>query len=442
VTDRGLSETRATPDRLRTTRLAPAGRHTRYMLAAYLRHVFIVTAGLLAIALTIDLWPQLQKVEATVTSTDPLATLWAILRFSGLRAPDLIIPFVPFATFLGVVWTEIALTQSRERMLVWNSGRSPVQCLPPVVALGLLLGAADFTLDAYLRPAAMEVQMRERLGTRGELFDRTRTEDSRWIALDRGRRGLVRGQIVYGPPVALRDVTIYKLDGRGHLQEADTAVLATPVGKDNLWVLHDGRFWIPRQVPAADEGAAFGTSQSDAEMQTAFVQRTISLDLNQLWLNNRGIYPQYLPMGVLSALARTRGGAFPVEAYRTRLQVKYSELVLPGAMALLASCLSMLLFVYRVSAPAIVGTLLAGYLAHFGTKAMLLMGENRYINAYVAGWLVPVGLAYAIWEVLRVIERRRRNPARAINDPGSSEGIEDASLRWTPDELELGQEEV
>jgi lipopolysaccharide export LptBFGC system permease protein LptF len=412
------------------------------MLAAYLRHVFIVTAGLLAIALTIELWPQLQKVEASVTSAVPLATLWAVLRFSGLRAPDLIIPFVPFATFLGVLWTEIVLTQSRERMLVWNSARSPLQCLPPVVALGLLLGVADFTLDAYVRPAAMAVQMRERLGTRGELFDRTRTEDSRWIALDRGRRGLVRARIVYGPPVALRDLTIYRLDGGGRLLEADTAVLATP-GGDNRWVLHDGRFWIPKAGSSADEGATFGTSGSDADMQTYFERRTVSLNLNRLWLSNRGIYPQYLPLGVLRALAGTRGGTFVREGYRTRLQVKYSELLLPGLMALLASCLSMLFFVYSVSAPAIVGTLLAGYLAHFGTKATLLMGENNYLNPYVAGWLVPVALAFAVWEILRFIDATR-HPMEEADDAAAPEDIEDASLRWTRDasELELGREEV
>ena len=44
--------------------LAPFGRHSRYMLAGYLRHVLIVTSILLAIALTIDLWPQFQDVAA------------------------------------------------------------------------------------------------------------------------------------------------------------------------------------------------------------------------------------------------------------------------------------------------------------------------------------------------------------------------------------------
>src|SRR4029077_614948 len=47
---------------LRAIHLSPAGRHTQYMLAGYLRHVFMVTSVLLAIALTIDLWPQLHLI--------------------------------------------------------------------------------------------------------------------------------------------------------------------------------------------------------------------------------------------------------------------------------------------------------------------------------------------------------------------------------------------
>ena len=91
-------------------RISAWGEHTRYMLAAYLRHVFIVTGALLAIALTIDLWPQLANVEASA-GTGFVPGLWAVMRFAGLRAPDLIIPFFPFATFLGVVWTEVLLTE-------------------------------------------------------------------------------------------------------------------------------------------------------------------------------------------------------------------------------------------------------------------------------------------------------------------------------------------
>jgi lipopolysaccharide export LptBFGC system permease protein LptF len=91
------------------------------MLGAYLRHITMVIAALMTIALTIDLWPQVP-----LFSGDPLHVVIAIARLAVLRLPDLLPPFVPFATFLGVVWRRECLTESRERLLIWNSGRSPL----------------------------------------------------------------------------------------------------------------------------------------------------------------------------------------------------------------------------------------------------------------------------------------------------------------------------
>ena len=103
--------------------LNPFGLHTRYMLGAYLRHTLMVAAALMTIALTIDLFPQV----ALLHETGVMAVV-AIARLVALRLPDLLPPFIPFATFLGVVWAESAFTESRERLLVWNSGRSPLLC--------------------------------------------------------------------------------------------------------------------------------------------------------------------------------------------------------------------------------------------------------------------------------------------------------------------------
>ena len=385
------------------------GQHTRYMLAAYLRHVFTVTGALLAIALTIDLWPQLANVEASAHDTGFVPVLWAVVRFAGLRAPDLIIPFFPFATFLGVVWTEVLLTESRERLLVWNSGRSPAHCLMPVVLLGAIVGVTDFVMDAYLRPAFMEIQIREKLGSRGEEFARVREgAPVTWIALDRGRQGLLKARVVKSVPVTFRDLTLYRFDRDGLLTEVDTATSATPNDPDH-WTLWNGKLW-KTNPPSPEEGATHFTIGTAPELQTPFSQKKVALDVNRLWLANRGISVQYLPLSVVSTLAFAKGGSFRSDDFRTHLEAKYSELLLPGEMALLAACLAMLLIPYRTSTPALVWTLLAGYLAHFATKAMLLLGSNGYADAFLAGWLVPAALALAIALVMRRIEAQRRAP--------------------------------
>ncbi|HUO98664.1 MAG TPA: LptF/LptG family permease, partial [Rhizomicrobium sp.] len=114
------------------------------MLAQYLAHVLLVASVLLAIALTIDLWPQFEIVMNRQGGAGPLAAIWNVVEFSALRTPWLIAPFLSFATFLGVLWTEVIHTRSGERMLIWNSGRSPLQCLAPVLLLGLILGSTEF----------------------------------------------------------------------------------------------------------------------------------------------------------------------------------------------------------------------------------------------------------------------------------------------------------
>ena len=395
---------------LHKSHFSPAGRHTRYMLAGYLRHVFMGTSVLLAVALTIDLWPQFHII-ASGQVHGALVAIWNVLRFSALRTPDLVAPFLPFATFLGVVWTEMVLTQSGERMLVWNSGRSPIQCLPPVILLAAILGAAEFTMDAYLGPAAMAVQMHERLGLDGQRLDRTRRGDNQWIALS---SGLLRAEIEYGPPPVLHHLTFYRRDAAGRLTEVDTATVARRQPRTNLWLMRDGRSWTPEEKPASNETArtTFTPDDSAEDTMAPFTERSVSLNLDPLWLSVFGMETQYLPMHVLQALAPSDRGRQSKGLYRTRLQVLYGEALLPGAMALLAASLSMLLLAYGTPLRALIGIVFVGYLAHFGTKACLLMGQNGYMPPVMAGWLVPVGLLGATLAIFGVIELQRSGAKR------------------------------
>jgi lipopolysaccharide export system permease protein len=391
---------------LRVIRFAPFGRHTRYMLAGYLRHVFLVTSVLLAIALTIDLWPQFYII-AVSHGDGALGAVWSVLRYAALRTPGLVAPFLPFATFLGVLWTEVVHTQSGERMLVWNSGRSPTQCLAPVILLGLILGIGEFAMDAYLGPASMDVQMHERLGLDGQRLDRTRIRDASWIALP---DGLLKTEIEYGPPPILHNLKFFKRDSSGHLTDVDTAAVARQEPGTNLWLMRDGRSWKAENAPSHDgtrqPGVVIGSSTG--ETMVPFAKRTISLDLDPLWLSVYGMQAQYLPLHVLQPLAQSDRDPESRSLYSTRLQVLYGEMLLPGAMALLAASLSMLLLAYSTPAISLVGIIFAGYLAHFGTKACLLMGQTGYMSAVLAGWLVSVSLIGMTLAVLGVMARRTK----------------------------------
>ena len=385
--------------------LAPWGLYSRYMLGAYLRHTMMVSAALMTIALTIDLWPQV-----TLVSGDPVHVVVRLAWLALLRLPDLLPPFLPFATFLGVVWSESAFTESRERLLIWNSGRSPLFCMVPALLAGLILGATLFVVDALLRPAAIHVQIAEKLGREGVRLDRTQSGGSHWIALP---DGLLRAEIEYGPPLKLHNVTIYKLDREGHLAEVDTASLARPLAKDR-WLLERGQSW---HADFTDRGDVLTTSANQEETQTPFERRTVTMVLDESWLRNLGLSPQYLRLGELKTLARAQIMSRDLSAYKTRLQLIFGETLFTCVMALLGAALSMIYFAYETRWFALVTVLLAGYLAHFASKAFILMGEFGYMAPFFAGWLAPILLILALARALYVIQKKRGLGVRLEDTP-------------------------
>jgi lipopolysaccharide export system permease protein len=389
----------------RSTYLAPWGLYSRYMLGAYLRHIMMVTAALMTIALTIDLWPQVP-----LFTGDPLHVIGSLAFLAVLRLPDLLPPFLPFATFLGVVWSESAFTESRERLLIWNSGRSPLFCLVPALLAGLLMGVTVFAVDAWLRPAAIHVQMAQRLGREGIRLDRSQSGGSHWIALP---DGLLRAEIEYGPPVRLRNVTIYKMDSGGHLAEVDTAALARPLSA-NRWLLENGQSW---HADAGDRGDVLTTAPGLEETQTPFARRSVTMTLDELWLRNLGLSPQYLRLGELKALARAPIMSRDLSGYRTRLQLVFGETLFTCVMALLGAALSLIYFAYETRWFALVTVLLAGYLAHFASKAFILMGEFGYMAPFFAGWLAPLLLIVAVAQALYVIQKKRGLGIRLEDTP-------------------------
>jgi lipopolysaccharide export system permease protein len=389
----------------RPVHLTPFGLFSRYMLGAYLRHTMMVSAALMTVALTIDLWPQV-----ALFTGDPLSVILGLAWLAVLRLPDLLPPFMPFAVFLGVVWSESAFTESRERLLIWNSGRSPLFCLMPALFAGLLMGVFLFAVDVFARPAAIHVQMAARLGREGVRLDRSLSGGAHWIALP---DGLLRADIEYGPPVKLHDATIYRLDNEGHLAEVDTAALAEPMGK-GLWRLANGRYW---RADVANRGDVLSTGGAAQEKETPFTSRVIAMNLNDLWLRNLGLSPQYLYLGDLRTLAHAPIMSQDLGGYKTRLQLEFGEVLLTALMALMGAALSLHYFAYATRWFALVAVLLIGYLAHFASKAFILMGEFGYIAPFWAGWLAPLLLLLGLARVLMVLQKKRGLGVRLDNTP-------------------------
>ncbi|HWM60996.1 MAG TPA: LptF/LptG family permease, partial [Rhizomicrobium sp.] len=163
------------------------------------------------------------------------------------------------------------------------------------------------------------------------------------------------------------------------------------------------------------------------ENEVPFSTRTLSMTLDALWLRNLGLSPQYLSLSDLSTLARAPIMSRDLSGYKTRLQTVFGETLFTGMMALLAASLSMLYFAYQTRWFALVAVLLAGYLAHFASKAFILMGEFGYMAPVFAGWLAPLLLAVAVARALYVIQKKRGLGLRLQDTPHYADAVSAAS---------------
>jgi lipopolysaccharide export system permease protein len=361
---------------------APLGLHTRHLVAAYARNTFIVLSGVLVIALSIDLATFLSQVLAKDASANFIHQVFHVVWYILLRCIDQITEFLPLACFLGVVWSEIAHTRSGERLLIQLSGRTPHQCLAPLIIFSVIIGTLQAALLIYLRPSAVMAQTAARLGLYGEIFDRSPTLEQKWIRAD---NIIIHARIEFSAPPALYDVEFYRFNPEGQLQQVVQAASATPVGDDQHWLFNDGESWtLDTRLPSSD---ASSEQLADASNGVRFEHVTIRLDIGAPLLSNFGIQSKYLPAAAYRAISRLHFS--PDSEFRAWAQARYAFPLDAAAMAVMAGGLSLILVGTEVSFFRTTAIVLAGYFAHLLMRLFLLLASHDWMNPIVAAWLVP-----------------------------------------------------
>ena len=372
----------------RNARLAFFGLYTRYTFQVYVQHIFVVLAGLLIAALTIDVSTQVRELLAAspaATGFDiPLRLAWYAL----LRSTDIATRLLPIGCFLGVLSAEVAMTVGRERLMISNTGRSPFQCVVPAVLLGIMFGGVQFTLDTFLRPMAMMAQISGRLGDDGRRADRTIDRGQRWFA---SKDALVRARIEYGPSPVLRDLTVFETGDDGQLRKVLTAASASPEPGTSFWLIKDGRLWV------ADGTGSRGFTV-DVSPQTGEARADLGMD--PLWVSHLDISPAYLPQVVLHSLAGSPGGVFDARIYRMMIQVRYADWFLPGSLILLACALSLFFLRHGSSFQRVIMLALIGYIVHVALRAINLLGGYGYVSPGIVAWSIPCALIAVATTVL------------------------------------------
>lgn len=371
--------------------LVPFGTFTRTLTLAHASHVGTVAAALLIVALTLDLASRAERIVAAAgggAASVALLMGWYLL----LRICDVIGNLLPLACFMGLFWSEITLTQSRERIVVWNGGRSPLQSLMPLLLLGAAFGALQVAALTFLRPAAVAVQIESRLGSYGERFDRRlKPDERRWIVL---ANHMVQARVDFRNRT-LVDVQLFELSEGGRLTGRVSAASASPGDAPGIWVFRDGSRWI------APTGEAAGVGEV-----RRFAEERIALPLQPLWLANLGIDARYLPQGTLAALASLPGVQEP--SYRAWWHVRIAQAVLPLGMMLMASALAMTLLAQRTLFKPMILIGLAGYFLYVTNNVVVWLGEYGQLPPLFAAWFMPLAMIATGLGLMARIERAGR----------------------------------
>jgi lipopolysaccharide export system permease protein len=390
-------ETLRPPRRTRRFALVPFGTFTRTLGLAHARHIGTVIAALLIVALTLDLAPRADWIASQAPNRSAPGIALHLLWYLGLRSCDLIGNLLPLGCFLGLFWSEITLTQLRERVIVWNGGRSPLQTLVPLAILGVLFGALQTTALTVLRPGVVAIQIEQNLGEYGRRFDRRLAPSTwRWITLP---NHLIQARIDHRAS-RLVDVQVFEFSDEGRLNGRIEAASAEPTATPGRWLFRSGARW---DAPDASPGS----QPTDTGPARRFDTETENLALDPLWLASFGIDPRYLPQATLAALAARTDIPEPA-GYRTWWQVRIAQFFLPFGMLLLASALATWLIAQRTAFKPMILIGLAGYFLYVTNNVVVWLGEYGQFPAIPAAWLMPlamiaVGLALMAW-----LERRGR----------------------------------
>jgi lipopolysaccharide export system permease protein len=117
----------------------PSKRIALYMARTFVLRSIAVLAALVIILQTLDLLGESGKILAVPGNGD--AQLW---HYVGLRIPQLVARFLPFAVLLGTLITLAALNQNSEIVSMKAAGISAHQIIAPLILASMLIAAITF----------------------------------------------------------------------------------------------------------------------------------------------------------------------------------------------------------------------------------------------------------------------------------------------------------
>ena len=183
--------------------LFPSPTMAWYVGKAFMIRTFAIMALLVVVLLALDLLGESGKIFAVPGNGTP-----ELMKYMGLRVPQLVSRFLPFSVLLGTLVTFITLNQNSEVVSMKAAGMSAHQILAPLILCGAIVALISFAFNERVvarSNAALDMWQKVDYGT---IPPDPGYKTNVWIRHDSNlvHAGVVRG---VAPNITLSDITIY-----------------------------------------------------------------------------------------------------------------------------------------------------------------------------------------------------------------------------------------
>ena len=292
-------------------RFFPSGQLARYMARTFLVRSIAVLALLVIVLQALDLLGTSGNILA-----HPGNGQAEILRYVGLRAPQIAAFFLPFAVLLGTLITLATLNQNSEVIAMKASGASAHQILAPLVVASLGVAVLSFVFNERIVARSTAALAAWEAVEYGPVPRATGISSNVWVRHgdDLVQAATARGR---GAGTRLTDVSVYERNG-GSLVSITRARDARPVAGG--WQLDDvSRFDV-----------ATGTVTKSAQAMAPLPIRPDQFTLSDVSADDRSL------MELRSDVADLKLAGRPTGALETGLYHKVSGPLSAVLMPLLA----------------------------------------------------------------------------------------------------------
>lgn len=298
-------------------------------------------------------------------------SLWVLIRYSGLRLPEIIAFLLPFATLLATLLTLSRLAQNNEILAAKAAGLSFYRMLATLIPVALVLAALNFLLVDRVNPRTQRILTVWDSEARANADQADSTDDTDfWI---RDGDSAIRVSVVLDDGRELRDVTIFARDEEGNLISRITADIARYEG-DGRWELYG----VEELVMHRNSGGEFFRRETDSwegMLRPGHYHDVVAP-------------PQSLTTEQLAAFTRndTEVGNRPAYYYETWLQKRYAAPFAILIMIILAAPMAQTMGrTHRVALGLAAGVGM-GFLYFVAEGICQSLGEAGAIPATVAAW--------------------------------------------------------